>query len=177
MPILPECETTAQPGQAVHFPDALPGHDAQNIWHLLCVHLSGRHSKHILCRWQFVEEIYDLAPEVLERLIGKRKLPFLLTLAGTDSLLKKYLNAHEASLCRDINGNTLLHVAILRAVFTDIENACNQGTSCRKYYDYLVARGGNPDKKNKKGVSCNDIFVIIRKKLQQLTEVINENSK
>ena len=128
--------------------------------------------------WQFFDDLFELDPEAIDRFIPKTEVAFLWSIAADEQIGIKYLDQIEnIADISDKNGNTLLHAALLRAVFTDIENACNQGTSCRKYYDYLVTRGGNPDKKNKKGVSCNDIFVIIRKKLQQLTEVINENSK
>lgn len=128
--------------------------------------------------WQFFDDLFELDSEAIYRFIPKTEAAFLWSIAADEQGGIKYLDQIEnIADISDKNGNTLLHAALLRAVFTDIENACNQGTSCRKYYDYLVARGGNPDKKNKKGVSCNDIFVIIRKKLQQLTEVINENSK
>ena len=123
--------------------------------------------------WQFVEEIYDLAPEVLERLIGKRELPFLLTLAGSDSLLKKYLNAHEASLCRDINGNTLLHAALLRAVYADIASLFKTDNPYRSRYDFLLKSGCRSDVKNEAGFSCDDLSKILKESVDLFSEVIN----
>ena len=123
--------------------------------------------------WQFVEEIYDLAPEVLERIIGRNKLPFLLTLAGTDSLLKKYLTDHDASLCRDINGNTLLHAALLRAVYADITSLFKTDNPYRNRYDFLLENGCRSDAKNEAGFSCDDLSKILKENVELFSDIVN----
>lgn len=128
--------------------------------------------------WQFFDDLFELDPEAIYRFLPETEVAVLWCIAADEKVGIKYLDQIEnIADIADKNGNTLLHAALLRAVFTDFENIYEPGSPCRQYYDYLVARGCDPDKKNKKGVSCNDIFVIIRKKLQQFTEVINENSK
>ena len=123
--------------------------------------------------WQFVEEIYDLAPEVLERLIGRNKLPFLLTLAGTDSLLTKYLTDHDASLCRDINENTLLHAALLRAVYADITSLFKTDNPYRNRYDFLLENGCRSDVKNEAGFSCDDLSKILKENVELFSDIVN----
>jgi hypothetical protein len=85
----------------------------------------------------------------------------LWSIAADEQIGIKYLDQIEnIADISDKNENTLLHAALLRAVFTDIENACNQGTSCRKYYDYLVARGVILIKKIKKEFPVT-IFLLL----------------
>ena len=128
--------------------------------------------------WQFFDDLFDLDPKAIHRFLTQEDIVFLWTIAADEKVGIKYLDQIEnIADIADKNGNTLLHAALLRAVFTDFENIYEPGTPCRKYYDYLIGKGCDPGKKNKKGVSCDDLFVIIRKKLQQLTEVINECKK
>ena len=167
MPTLPVYGTTAPPGQAVPFPDAPLEHDAQDMLHLLCGHLSDSGN------WQFVEEVYEFAPDVVERIIGKIKLPFVLALAGTDSLLQKYLAEYSASSFLDENGNTLLHAALLRAVYANMESLFKTDNQYRQRYDFLLEKGCCPDVKNDAGFSCGDLLEILKENVDLFSEVIN----
>ena len=123
--------------------------------------------------WQFVEEVYEFAPDVVERIIGKIKLPFVLTLAGTDSLLQKYLAEYSASSFLDENGNTLLHAALLRAVYANMESLFKPDDLHRKRYDFLLEKGCRSDIKNEAGVSCDDLLEVLKENIELFGEVIN----
>ena len=132
---------------------------------MLCGHLSDSGN------WQFVEEVYEFAPDVVERIIGKIKLPFVLALAGTDSLLQKYLAEYSASSFLDENGNTLLHAALLRAVYANMESLFKPDDLHRQRYDFLLEKGCRSDIKNEAGFSCDDLLKILKENVELFREI------
>ena len=127
--------------------------------------------------WKFIEEVYDLAPEITDKLVGKNHLPFLLTMLGVDSLLTKYLAVNNAASYRDQNGNTLLHAALLAALYAGMESIFQPDNPYRKRYDFLVAKGCSPDVKNNAGFSCSDLLKILKENIELYTEIINSYNK
>ena len=125
--------------------------------------------------WAFIEEVFDLAPEVVNKIIGKKRLPVLLVLAGSNSLLQKYLTTCNAAAYRDENGNTLLHTALLRAAYINISALFDPDNPYRQRYDYLITQGCDPEIKNNNGFSCNDLLAVLKENIDLFSEIINSD--
>ena len=111
--------------------------------------------------WQFFDDLFELDPEAIYRFLPETEVAVLWCIAADEKVGIKYLDQIEnIADIADKNGNTLLHAALLRAVFTDFENIYEPGSPCRQYYDYLVARGCDPDKKIKKEFPVT-IFLLL----------------
>ena len=122
-------------------------------------------------QWEFCAKLLDCDPEAMYRFLPRARCAFLLCSAAPDTVWKKYLTLNEEALSfRDKNGNTLLHAALLRAVSGRIDTALIPGKPARKLYDFLIGRGCDPDRKNKRGVSCSDLLAVISEKVDLWTE-------
>ena len=125
-------------------------------------------------RWEFVEELHDIDPEAVHRLMPRSKVPFLWVTSAPESVWKKYLDSRgDVSVIADRNGNTLLHAALLRRLFENTPEILSDGGEQCACVRYLLERGCDPDKKNKSGVSFNDLLKIIRGKLGPLAQTHN----
>ena len=122
-------------------------------------------------QWDFCVKLLDCDPEAMYRFLPRIRCAFLLCSAAPDPVWKTYLDLNEEALSfRDKNGNTLLHAALLRAAFRRIDSALIPGKPARKLYDFLIGQGCDPDRKNKRGVSCSDLLAMISEKVDQWTE-------
>lgn len=124
-----------------------------------------------LSQWSLCSGLLDCDREALYRFLPPEKCAFLLCSAAPQSLCKKYLDLNREALSfRDRKGNTLLHAALLRAALERIDAPLRPGNPARKLYDFLVARGCDPDRKNRCGVSCGALLTQISEKVDLWTE-------
>jgi len=122
-------------------------------------------------QWDFCVKLLNCDREALYRFLPREKCAFLLCSAAPQFVWKKFLDLNpEAVSFRDANGNTLLHAALLRATLKHIDAMLIPGNPERKLYDFLVARGCDPERKNKRGVSCSDLLAMISGKVGLWTE-------
>ena len=113
--------------------------------------------------WDFLSKILDFDSDELSKLIKHSDIFFLLTAAAPQEFQKQFLESiPDPAACRDRNGNTLLHAALIRAVFADVRALLDSDNPYREQYDYLLKRGCDPDQKNKFGFSCNDLIDQIK---------------
>ena len=96
-------------------------------------------------------------------------------MAGSNSLLQKYLTTCNAAAYRDENGNTLLHTALLRAAYVDITSLFKTDNKYRQRYDFLLEKGCCPDVKNDAGFSCNDLLAVLKENIDLFSEIINSD--
>ena len=82
-------------------------------------------------------------------------------------------NDYGASLCRDINGNTLLHAALLRAVYAYITSLFKTDNPYRNRYDFLLENGCRSDVKNEAGFSCDDLLKILKENVELFSDIVN----
>jgi ankyrin repeat protein len=116
--------------------------------------------------WDFIAGINDIDPEIFSSFIKSEDLPFLWSAAAPQRVLDKLLDqVPDPAACRDRNGNTLLHAALVGAVFDDVRSLSNTDNPYRARYDSLLKRGCDPDRKNNFGVSCSDLLSFIREKV------------
>ena len=118
--------------------------------------------------WNFIAGLLDCDPEALSAFLSPVETAFVLTYAAPEKVWSQYFDRRDAAAVRDKNGNTLLHAALLRAVFGNIGSLFGSDDPHRAVYDRLLARGCDPDLKNKPGVSCNDLLNMIRNRIGQL---------
>lgn len=97
--------------------------------------------------WDFLEQLYDLAPEDLTLAARKKQLPFLITLKAPDSLFHKFFRSVDPEL-RDEAGNTLLHIAL-------IHDQCAGGNA---RYQFMLENGCSPEVRNTAGFSCSKLI-------------------
>ena len=87
--------------------------------------------------------------------------------------MQKYLATCNAAAFKDENGNTLLHAALLRAVYVDITSLFKTDNQYRQRYDFLLEKGCRSDIKNEAGFSCDDLLEILKENIELFLEVIN----
>ena len=98
-------------------------------------------------RWDFLEQLYDLAPEDLAPAARKKQLPFLIVLKAPDSLFRQFFRSVDPEL-RDEGGNTLLHCAL-------IHDQCSGGNA---RYQFMLENGCSPEVRNTAGFSCSELI-------------------
>ena len=108
--------------------------------------------------WDFLEALYDLAPEEIFDAHNRQFLSFFVTLMAPDSVFEKLFPCFDLS-SRDPGGNSLLLPALVYGL-------CN---NAMERYSFLRRKGLDPDEKNSAGFSCND--------LNSFVENINKNMK
>lgn len=125
-------------------------------------------------RWQFFMDLLELRsdPDDVHSFLPQKEIAFCWCCFAPENIWRKYLDLckNPVSLL-DKNGNTLLHAALLRAAMTNVEMVLVKGSPHRAGYDDLIARGWDPDRKNKCGVSCRGLLAMIRKKVEYLMEL------
>ena len=103
--------------------------------------------------WKFIMELFQLSPQEIFEVAGKKDIPFFITLMAPDDIFYKLIDAIDISQ-RDIGGNTLLFPAVIHDV--------NCGNSERT--KYLEKQGLNLDEKNLAGFSCADLHKRLKNK-------------
>ena len=103
-------------------------------------------------RWEFLEALYDFAPEETFDVHNKRHLPFFITLRAPDDIFKKCLPSFNIKN-HDQGGNTLLLPALLYSIHQK---------NMARYNFMLDELKFNPDEKNLAGFSCNDLYYSIK---------------
>ncbi len=124
-----------------------------------------------IMNWHFCFDLLACDGEALFRFLPREKCAFWLCASAPGFLWNKFLSLHKEALSfLDTNGNTLLHAAFMRATFEGIDVMLTPGHKARKRYDSLVRSGCDPDRKNKRGVSCSDLLAMISGKVGLWTE-------
>ena len=122
-------------------------------------------------QWDFCGQLLDCDPEAMYRFLPRTRCAFLMCSAVPRPVGERFLELNpKAASFRDENDNTLLHAALLEAAFGNVAAALVPGSPERKLYDFLIARGGDPDRKNKRGVSCTDLLSMMSGKVDLWTE-------
>ena len=100
--------------------------------------------------WEFVEKLCELSLEDAMDVYGKKYISYDITLSASDGVFEKLFPTFDLT-SRDPGGNSYLLPALIHCL--------NQGDMSR--YNFLLAKGLDPDEKNLAGFSCNDLLAHI----------------
>lgn len=107
--------------------------------------------------WDFLEELYDLAPEEAFDVHNKEHLPFFVVLKAPDAVFRKFLPSFDLKI-RDQGGNSLLLPALLHSLLNE---------NMKRYNFMLDELKVDPDEKNLAGFSCNDLISLVEKNIKK----------
>ena len=107
-------------------------------------------------KWKFVEQLCSISPEETLDVYKKQYIDFYMTLAAPDQVFEKLFHLFDLTK-KDPAGNSFLMAALIHSLAEDDMTR----------YNFLLAKGLDPDEKNLAGFSCSDLTALIEKQKEK----------